>query len=37
MVETARQEQARAFVSTLSGKEIAAPRVGKQHDGPSLG
>ena len=37
MVETARQEQARAFVSTLAGKEIAAPRVGKQHDGPSLG
>ena len=37
--EPARQEQARAFISTLSGKEIAAPKVGKQqqHDGPSLG
>ncbi|EQV74930.1 MobV family relaxase [Escherichia coli] len=37
MVEPARQEQARAFISTLAGKEIAAPKVGKQHDGPSLG
>jgi hypothetical protein len=25
MVETARQEQAQAFISTLAGKEIAAP------------
>lgn len=37
MVEPAQQEQARAFISTLAGKEIAAPKVGKQHDGPSLG
>ena len=37
MVEPAQQEQARAFISTLAGKEIAAPKVGKQHDAPSLG
>lgn len=39
MAEPARQEQARAFISSLAGKEIAAPKVGKQqqHDGPSLG
>lgn len=37
MVEPAQQEQARAFISTLAGKEIAAPKVGKQHDLPSLG
>lgn len=37
MVEPARQEQARAFISSLAGKEIAAPKLGKQHDGPSLG
>ena len=35
--EPAQQEQARAFISTLAGKEIAAPKVGKQHDAPSLG
>lgn len=39
MVEPARQEQARAFISSMAGKEIAAPapKLGKQHDGPSLG
>jgi len=37
MVEPAQQEQARAFISTLAGKEIAAPKVGKQHEGPSPG
>ena len=35
MVDQARQEKAREFISTWSGKEIAAPRVSKERDGPS--
>jgi hypothetical protein len=35
MVDPARQEKAREFISTWSGKEIAASRVSKERDGPS--
>ena len=35
MVDQARQEKAREFISTLTRKEIAAPRVSKEREGPS--
>ena len=35
MVDQARQEKAREFISTWTGKEIAAPRVSKEREGPS--
>lgn len=35
MVDQARQEKAREFISTWSGKEIAAPKATKERDGPS--
>jgi hypothetical protein len=35
MVDPARQEKAREFISTWSGKEIAASRLSKERDGPS--
>lgn len=35
MVDPARQEKAREFISTWSGKEIAAPKATNGRDGPS--
>jgi hypothetical protein len=35
MVDQARQDKAQAFISTLAGKEISAPRISKGLDGPS--
>lgn len=35
MVDPVRQEKALKFISTRSGKEIAASRVNKGHDGPT--
>lgn len=35
MVDQARQEKAREFISTWTGKEIAVPRVNKERGGPS--
>ncbi|NHZ66863.1 MobV family relaxase [Massilia genomosp. 1] len=37
MVDQARQDKARAFISTLVGKEIAPLKVSKEREGPSLG
>lgn len=36
MVDQVRQDKAREFISTWIGKEIAAPRKTKEHDGPSM-
>jgi hypothetical protein len=35
MVDQVRQDKAQAFISTLAGKEIPAPKVSKERDGPS--
>lgn len=35
MVDQVRQDKAQAFISTLAGKEIPAPKVSKDRDGPS--
>jgi hypothetical protein len=36
MVDQARQDKAQAFISTLAGKEIPAPKVSKEREGPSM-
>lgn len=35
MVDAARQEKAREFISTWSGKQVAAPKATKERDGPT--
>jgi hypothetical protein len=35
MVDQARQNKAREPISNLAGKEISAPEMSKQHEGPS--
>jgi hypothetical protein len=35
MVDPVRHEKALKFISTWSGKQIAAPRTSKERDGPS--
>jgi hypothetical protein len=35
MVDQKRHDKAQAFISTLAGKEIPAPKVSKERDGPS--
>jgi hypothetical protein len=35
MVDQERQDKVQAFISTLAGKEVPAPKVSKERDGPS--
>jgi hypothetical protein len=37
MVDQARQEKAREFISTWSGKEISRPKMSNEREGPSIG